>query len=246
MLELSAEEKQTIEFQMDRVMMGRHWWKGFINHNEPTYHDKQKVLYATKYALSVYYGINSPKQMLMVSDEMLKKLNLWILLDKIVMRDTPELTGVDMNYITRQIYPHYFRESEVEFEKRLVQNYYNKAIEGNVMLAKQYFSQVQYRTVAVKRALWCLEEMLNANFSSIKDMYDAFSQSDILTRLKTWRLLNAYKNCTYDFPIDYLHDCVKSATEHTEEWELYYQIKRYQLLVVRHDDEVKKRAKEAL
>lgn len=228
-MELSEDDKNSIHYLVTRQLGGRAWWKEYVASKHPTDYDKQKILYAFKYTLSEFYGIDNPRDMLLVTDDMVEKTGLKPWLEKYIMKDAPEIAGVDMKYITYRIFPKYFDHTDVE--KKLVQNYYNEILDGTKKLSKQYFCYKKDAEKAKKRAIWWLEVMLNSTYTSIEEMYQAFSSNDILVRLKNAKLQTAYLGCEYQHPIDYLHDCISSSPKHTEEHELLYQITRYHLQV---------------
>lgn len=229
MPELSENDKSSIEYLVTRQLGGRSWWKEYISSKHPNDYDKKKVLYAFQYTLSEFFGVEGPQAMLQVTDKMIEQTGLKSWLEKYIMKDAPEIAGVDIKYITYRIFPKYFSHENVE--KKIVQSYYGEILDGTKKLSKQYFCYKKDAEKARKRAIWWLEVMLNSSYTSIEDMYQAFSSNDILVKLKNAKLQTAYHGCEYPHPIDYLHDCISSSPQHTSDHELLYQITRYRLQV---------------
>lgn len=224
---LTEYEKSDIRYLVDRELRARKWWNKYLETTYPSNKDKEKVLYATWYALSEYCGYHKPREIIAVSDDTLKKLKLYTKLETVVMKDVPEIDGVDMNYIVRLLFPGYFKENEQDFAKRLVQNCYNAVLDGSRSFSKHYFDRRLHHQVAVSRAHACLEYAINEQYSSIKDAYYDFASNGVISKLRSMNLESAWKQCGYILPIDYLHDTVVNTPEHTDDDELLYQELRF-------------------
>lgn len=224
---LTESEKSDIRLLVDRELRERKWWNKYLETTHPSNKDKEKVLYATWYALGEYCGYHKPRELLTVSDDTLKKLKLYIKLETVVMRDVPEIDGVDMNYVVRLLFPGYFKENDQDFTKRLIQNHYNAILDGARSFSKHYFDRRLYQHVAVSRAQACLEYAINEVYTSIEDAYRDFSSNGVISKLRGMNLEGAWKQCEYILPIDYLHDTVVNTPEHTDDDELLYQELRF-------------------
>lgn len=234
---LTEYEKADIRLLVDRDLRERKWWNKYLETTRPTEKDKEKILYATWYALGEYLGYHKPQELLLVSDDILKKLKLYKKMEYTIMRDVPEIDGVDMNYIVRLLFPGYFKENDQEFAKRLIQNHYNAVLDGSRSFSKHYFDRHLYHHIAVSRAHACLEYAINQLYTSLKDAYIDFASNGIITKLRNMNLEGAWKQCEYIFPIDYLHDTVVNTPEHTEELELLYQELRFKQIAAQFHTE---------
>lgn len=220
--DLTEAEKADIRLLVDRELRGRKWWNKYISTSRAA-KDREKVLYAVWYSLTEYCGYRSPREFLSVSDELLNKLKLYAKIENVIMREVPEIDGVDMSYVVRLLFPKYYKEDDQDFKKRLIQNYYSSVLDGTKTFPKHYFDKRLYNNIAVSRAQTCLEYMLDENYSSISEAYKAFASNGIISKLRAANLEGACKQCEYILPIDFLHDTVYTTPKHTEDDELLYQ-----------------------
>lgn len=225
---LTESEKADIRLLFDRELRERKWWNSYLHTGKDvTNKDKDIVLYATWYALGEYFGYHKPRELIAVSDDILKKLHLYKKLESTVMEDVPEIDGVDMNYVVRLLFPGFFKENEQDFTKRLIQNNYNAVLDGTRSFSKHYFDRSSKGHIAVSRAKACLEYAVNNTYKNLQEAYLDFSSNGITSKLRAMNLEGACKQCEYIFPIDYLHDTVVNTPEHTDEDELLYQKLRF-------------------
>lgn len=241
---LTWAEKIDCKFYIDQMLFGRESMKpffSFTNKNPtPSDRDKAKLIYMLKYELKEYFGIDTPDSVLEMTEEQFKKTGLFRKIKQILLNDVPEINGVDPVYITRLLFPGHFKETDDEFLKEMAQNYFSDETDSGRSLANQYFSKKLYPETAEKKACWCLEIILNRDFTSIEEMYKAFSSSSINTYLRKQHLLGAMTGCGYEFPIDYLHETIKDDKHHTESNELLYQMNRWKLKMLDVINEEKK------
>lgn len=232
---LTTNEKCNIRILVDRELRGRKWWNKYINTTRWDKQGREKILYATWYAISEYLGYSKPQEFITVSNDTLKKLHLYTKIKDVVMKEVPEIDDVDMNYIVRLLFPGFFKENDQDFIKHLIQNYYGAVLDGTKMFPKHYFDRSLYQHIAVTRAQACLEYMINENYGCLKDAYLDFSSNGIISKLRAANLEGACKQCEYPFPIDYLHDTVVNTPEHTNDYELLYQNLRFKQMSAKNN-----------
>lgn len=246
---LTKDDKDYMRHMVDRGLMNRQWIRKTINSKDPTTQDKIKILYAVKYGLSEYYYLDTPAKICKnLTVDMLEKLNLRQSVEKYIFADEPALSGVDAFYLVTEMFPERFREEKEVYIEKIWANYYAE-IFGTKDVSKGYYSSKK-NDLGKRRAICHLREYLQRDYPkthedvSYEALYNAFAASNANDLIKAAQLNTAYKAIGYEYPIDYLHDCIKDLPNHTEMHELIYQDTRNRLNSVKFEAQQKKEAKQ--